>query len=188
MSASHGGNRKPSPLESSFGGIWVIAFKMYRKKLLQLFPFYKLHFFLLFVKRENSVVSVCVFLWKGRWWDILLPGPGQHGHAGQRLWTGGGTLHGAGQSHNMICQYHSCICSYYLNYVFSCFLQNAVDEAIEMYQELHMWDDCIAVAKAKVTRILWPDNLDQTPIHTTTSDTSHCFSKLHPHISYLESN
>ncbi|XP_060947369.1 intraflagellar transport protein 172 homolog [Limanda limanda] len=27
--------------------------------------------------------------------------------------------------------------------------QNAVDEAIEMYQELHMWDDCIAVAKAK---------------------------------------
>ena len=37
--------------------------------------------------------------------------------------------------------------------MFSCFLQNAVDEAIEMYQELHMWDDCIAVAKAKVTRI-----------------------------------
>lgn len=31
------------------------------------------------------------------------------------------------------------------------FLQNAVDEAIEMYQELHMWDDCIAVAEAKVT-------------------------------------
>ncbi|KAM9354646.1 intraflagellar transport protein 172 homolog isoform 1-T1 [Pholidichthys leucotaenia] len=27
--------------------------------------------------------------------------------------------------------------------------QNAVDEAIEMYQELHMWDDCIAVAEAK---------------------------------------
>lgn len=30
------------------------------------------------------------------------------------------------------------------------FLQNAIDEAIEMYQELHMWDDCIAVAEAKV--------------------------------------
>ncbi|XP_077366599.1 intraflagellar transport protein 172 homolog [Festucalex cinctus] len=27
--------------------------------------------------------------------------------------------------------------------------QNAVDEAIEMYQELHMWDKCIAVAEAK---------------------------------------
>ncbi|XP_051816621.1 intraflagellar transport protein 172 homolog [Acanthochromis polyacanthus] len=27
--------------------------------------------------------------------------------------------------------------------------QNAVEEAIEMYQELHMWDDCIAVAEAK---------------------------------------
>uniref|UniRef100_A0A3Q1AR83 Intraflagellar transport protein 172 homolog n=1 Tax=Amphiprion ocellaris TaxID=80972 RepID=A0A3Q1AR83_AMPOC len=27
--------------------------------------------------------------------------------------------------------------------------QNAIDEAIEMYQELHMWDDCIAVAEAK---------------------------------------
>ncbi|XP_028253563.1 intraflagellar transport protein 172 homolog [Parambassis ranga] len=27
--------------------------------------------------------------------------------------------------------------------------QNAVDEAIEMYQELNMWDDCIAVAEAK---------------------------------------
>uniref|UniRef100_A0A7N8X2V0 Intraflagellar transport protein 172 homolog n=1 Tax=Mastacembelus armatus TaxID=205130 RepID=A0A7N8X2V0_9TELE len=27
--------------------------------------------------------------------------------------------------------------------------QNATDEAIEMYQELHMWDDCIAVAEAK---------------------------------------
>uniref|UniRef100_UPI003AACFFE7 intraflagellar transport protein 172 homolog isoform X1 n=1 Tax=Centroberyx gerrardi TaxID=166262 RepID=UPI003AACFFE7 len=27
--------------------------------------------------------------------------------------------------------------------------QNAVDEVIEMYQELHMWDDCIAVAEAK---------------------------------------
>uniref|UniRef100_A0A3Q3IYM6 Intraflagellar transport protein 172 homolog n=1 Tax=Monopterus albus TaxID=43700 RepID=A0A3Q3IYM6_MONAL len=27
--------------------------------------------------------------------------------------------------------------------------QNATDEAIEMYQELYMWDDCIAVAEAK---------------------------------------
>ncbi|XP_067274021.1 intraflagellar transport protein 172 homolog [Pseudorasbora parva] len=27
--------------------------------------------------------------------------------------------------------------------------QNAVDEVMEMYQELHMWDDCIAVAEAK---------------------------------------
>ncbi|XP_005948489.1 intraflagellar transport protein 172 homolog [Haplochromis burtoni] len=27
--------------------------------------------------------------------------------------------------------------------------QNAIEEAIEMYQELHMWDDCIAVAEAK---------------------------------------
>ena len=31
-----------------------------------------------------------------------------------------------------------------------CFLQTSIDEAIEMYQELHMWDDCIAVAEAKV--------------------------------------
>lgn len=36
------------------------------------------------------------------------------------------------------------------NTVFSDFLQNAIDEAIEMYQELHMWDDCIAVAETKV--------------------------------------
>uniref|UniRef100_A0AAY4EKD8 Intraflagellar transport protein 172 homolog n=1 Tax=Denticeps clupeoides TaxID=299321 RepID=A0AAY4EKD8_9TELE len=27
--------------------------------------------------------------------------------------------------------------------------QNAIDEAMEMYQELHMWDECIAVAEAK---------------------------------------
>ncbi|KAK2889898.1 intraflagellar transport protein 172 homolog isoform X2 [Channa argus] len=27
--------------------------------------------------------------------------------------------------------------------------QNAIDEAIKMYQDLHMWDDCIAVAEAK---------------------------------------
>ncbi|XP_038160069.1 intraflagellar transport protein 172 homolog [Cyprinodon tularosa] len=27
--------------------------------------------------------------------------------------------------------------------------QNAIEEVIEMYQELHMWDDCIAVAEAK---------------------------------------
>ena len=30
-------------------------------------------------------------------------------------------------------------------------LQNAIDDVMEMYQELHMWDDCIAVAEAKVT-------------------------------------
>lgn len=34
--------------------------------------------------------------------------------------------------------------------MFCVHLQNAIDEAIEMYQELHMWDDCIAVAEAKV--------------------------------------
>ncbi|KAJ8275180.1 hypothetical protein COCON_G00098050 [Conger conger] len=27
--------------------------------------------------------------------------------------------------------------------------QNAIDEAMEMYQQLHMWDDCIAIAEAK---------------------------------------
>lgn len=31
-------------------------------------------------------------------------------------------------------------------------VQNAIEEAIEMYQELHMWDDCIAVAEAKVKK------------------------------------
>ena len=30
--------------------------------------------------------------------------------------------------------------------------QGHVDEAIEMYQELHKWDDAIAVAEAKVRR------------------------------------
>ena len=29
-------------------------------------------------------------------------------------------------------------------------LQNHVDEAMEMYQELHKWDDAIVVAEAKV--------------------------------------
>ena len=28
--------------------------------------------------------------------------------------------------------------------------QNHVDEAIEMYQEMHMWDEAIEVAEAKV--------------------------------------
>lgn len=28
--------------------------------------------------------------------------------------------------------------------------QNAVEEAMNMYQELHRWDECIAVAEAKV--------------------------------------
>ncbi|KAL4649200.1 hypothetical protein GN956_G7681 [Arapaima gigas] len=35
--------------------------------------------------------------------------------------------------------------------------QNAIDEVMEMYQELHMWDDCIAVADTKGHREL--DNL-----------------------------
>jgi len=30
-----------------------------------------------------------------------------------------------------------------------------VDEAIEMYQELHKWDDAIIVAEAKVMVISW---------------------------------
>lgn len=30
-------------------------------------------------------------------------------------------------------------------------LQNHVDEAMEMYQEMHMWDEAIEVAEAKVT-------------------------------------
>jgi len=29
-------------------------------------------------------------------------------------------------------------------------LQNRVDEAMEMYQELHKWDEAIIVAEAKV--------------------------------------
>lgn len=33
-----------------------------------------------------------------------------------------------------------------------CVLQNAVDEVIEMYLELHMWDECIAVAEARVIK------------------------------------
>lgn len=28
--------------------------------------------------------------------------------------------------------------------------QNATEEAMDMYQELHMWDECIVVAEAKV--------------------------------------
>ena len=34
--------------------------------------------------------------------------------------------------------------------------QGHVDEAIEMYQDLHKWDDAIAVAEAKVGRVTWP--------------------------------
>ena len=34
-----------------------------------------------------------------------------------------------------------------------CF-QNHVDEAMEMYQEMHMWDEAIEVAEAKVTHLL----------------------------------
>lgn len=33
--------------------------------------------------------------------------------------------------------------------------QGYVDEAIEMYQELHKWDEAIAVAQAKVWRRCW---------------------------------
>lgn len=35
-----------------------------------------------------------------------------------------------------------------------CVLQNAVDDVIEMYLELHMWDECIAVAEARVRTFL----------------------------------
>lgn len=36
-----------------------------------------------------------------------------------------------------------------------CFLtQNATKEAMDMYQELHMWDECIVVARAKVQNII----------------------------------
>lgn len=31
--------------------------------------------------------------------------------------------------------------------------QNATEEAMDMYQELHMWDECILVAEAKVQNI-----------------------------------
>src|SRR4029434_11190722 len=56
-----------------------------------------------------------------------------------------------------------CICVYVCMCVYMCacvcvcvcasspHLQNAIDDVMEMYQELHMWDDCIAVAEAKVT-------------------------------------
>ena len=30
------------------------------------------------------------------------------------------------------------------------YLQNHVDQAMEMYQEMHMWDEAIEVAEAKV--------------------------------------
>lgn len=33
-------------------------------------------------------------------------------------------------------------------------LQNHVDEAMEMYQEMHMWDEAIEVAEAKVMYLL----------------------------------
>lgn len=32
--------------------------------------------------------------------------------------------------------------------------QGQVDEAMEMYQELHKWDESILIAEAKVSRIL----------------------------------
>lgn len=35
-------------------------------------------------------------------------------------------------------------------------LQNQVDEAMAMYQELHKWDDAINVAEAKVGSELFP--------------------------------
>lgn len=41
--------------------------------------------------------------------------------------------------------------------------QNAIDEVMEMYQELHMWDDCIAVAEAKGHPEL--DNLRRSYYH-----------------------
>lgn len=39
------------------------------------------------------------------------------------------------------------------NFIYSWF-QNHVDEAIEMYQEMHMWDEAIEVAEAKVSSCL----------------------------------
>ena len=33
---------------------------------------------------------------------------------------------------------------------FEPFVQNATDEVIEMYKQLNMWEECIAVAEAKV--------------------------------------
>ena len=33
--------------------------------------------------------------------------------------------------------------------------QGHVDDAIEMYQELHKWDEAIAVAEAKVYKIIF---------------------------------
>lgn len=32
--------------------------------------------------------------------------------------------------------------------------QNATEEAMDMYQELHMWDECIVVAEAKVQNMV----------------------------------
>ena len=39
--------------------------------------------------------------------------------------------------------------------------QNAIDEAMEMYQELHKWDEAIAVAEAKVSILYFCSNLRQ---------------------------
>lgn len=53
-------------------------------------------------------------------------------------------------------------------------LQNAIDEAVEMYQELHMWDDCIAVAEARVSFFktqTWP-TAAATPTFVTTPPAS----------------
>ena len=41
--------------------------------------------------------------------------------------------------------------------------QGHVDEAIEMYQELHKWDEAIAVAEAKVYRVTIPGLLLTIP-------------------------
>lgn len=38
--------------------------------------------------------------------------------------------------------------------------QGQVDEAMEMYQELHKWDESILIAEAKVSRILIPSKHD----------------------------
>lgn len=38
---------------------------------------------------------------------------------------------------------------------YDCALQNAVNEVMEMYQELQMWDNCIAIAEAKVNSSLF---------------------------------
>jgi len=41
-------------------------------------------------------------------------------------------------------------CSFLFTEFYCWLLQNQVDEAMAMYQELHKWDEAISVAEAKV--------------------------------------